>query len=313
MNDKEWLWNNYLAPGAIMLIAGHPKVGKTTLIEGLTRAMAGGADFLGQTTIPTTALIVSEELEMSFKGRKADLGPAPPRTIIDRSNGSINRRREPWPDFVQRMADLAIENDHGLIVFDSFPRASGLDREEVANDAGAVDEKLTPLLDYVSGELNLAVVLVHHLNRAGYPRGSSAFEGGVDVVSILRRTSTSTRFTIDSKSRYSCTPRSLRAVLGDAPDLDRASKPWTYTLIGEGRQGNRTALWDALEQANGDGATYAELGAMSGAAPSTMHRAIPEWEQAGKVERLRSGTKTDPYRFKLKPTQDSLSLTPSPK
>src|SRR5215207_818556 len=44
----EWVWRDFLARGAVTLLAGKPKAGKSTLALGLARAITQGAEFLGR-------------------------------------------------------------------------------------------------------------------------------------------------------------------------------------------------------------------------------------------------------------------------
>lgn len=289
------LWEGYVAPDELTMLAGHEKIGKTTLLEGLTRAMARGDDFLGHATTPATALWVSEEAPTAFARREGELGPAPARDVVPRREAM----RLPWDALVEHAWDAALEGGHGLVVFDSFLKLSGLDRErESENDASTVSGLLRPLLLMPEG---VAVVFVHHLNRKGYVRGSGAFGASVDTSVRLLRRERATAFDLRADARNPRTPKTLRG------DLDRRGSPWRYVALGEGGGASSAAVWDAVKAAGPNGATVEELVAASGATARTVKNCLrgypakdggrPGWLETGRVARTGAGMAGDPYRY----------------
>jgi len=45
--EPDWLWQGFLAPGSLTMMAGHPFAGKSMLVSGLLKALETGASFLG--------------------------------------------------------------------------------------------------------------------------------------------------------------------------------------------------------------------------------------------------------------------------
>src|SRR5438094_1400525 len=64
-----WLWESYLPKGALTVLAAQPKVGKSTLVYPLTRAIVRGERFLGYATAKTPVLILSEERTWDLRQR----------------------------------------------------------------------------------------------------------------------------------------------------------------------------------------------------------------------------------------------------
>jgi AAA domain-containing protein len=54
--EADWILPGYLARGVVTLIAGHPKVGKTTFVAHMAHAVARGGLFLDRSTTPTPVL-----------------------------------------------------------------------------------------------------------------------------------------------------------------------------------------------------------------------------------------------------------------
>ncbi len=67
-----WLWEGYLAPGALTLLTSQWKSGKTTLVSILLAKLKTGGQLAGLSLAPGKAVVVSEEPRTS--GRSAAIG-----------------------------------------------------------------------------------------------------------------------------------------------------------------------------------------------------------------------------------------------
>ena len=93
-SQPNWLWEGYLSPGAITLLAGRPKVGKTTLLFPLIAALERGESFLDRPTIPTRALMLSEEREQTLaEKRELYLAGADPLLLMRHEQGAARLAR----------------------------------------------------------------------------------------------------------------------------------------------------------------------------------------------------------------------------
>jgi hypothetical protein len=59
--EPKWLLDGFLAPGAVTLVAGRPKVGKSTFLFALFEALATGQPFIGLDTCQSGILLLTEE------------------------------------------------------------------------------------------------------------------------------------------------------------------------------------------------------------------------------------------------------------
>jgi RecA-family ATPase len=60
--EPDWIWDGYVAPAAISLIAGKPKSGKSTLACALAEELTAGSDsFLGRPLRRCSVVYLSEE------------------------------------------------------------------------------------------------------------------------------------------------------------------------------------------------------------------------------------------------------------
>jgi hypothetical protein len=83
-----------------------------------------------------------------------------------------------WPELIAGTTEWALETGARMLVVDSFATLAGLQAEH-ENDAAAVTNALKPLED--SAGKGLAVLFLHHANRQGRARGSTAFGAAADI------------------------------------------------------------------------------------------------------------------------------------
>jgi hypothetical protein len=164
--EPDWLWQGFLAPGSLTMLAGHPFAGKSMLVSGLFRALETGEPFLGRTTKAASALLVTEEDQASLRERAGRFELFEIRSeYLDRSS-SVGHD---WAALIAGATELALAEEHRLLVIDTFPGLAGLGDEQ-ENDAGAITSRLQPL--QVAAGAGLAVLFLHHMNNANQPRGS---------------------------------------------------------------------------------------------------------------------------------------------
>jgi predicted ATP-dependent serine protease len=199
--EPVWLWDGFLAPGAVTLLYGPPKVGKSTLVYGLLGALALGQRFLDRATRPTSALILSEEPPEAMKAKLATFGGLETHHGVRRAD----LRALTWSHQIAGAAKYARTNRAGLIVVDTFGDLAGL-RGEEENDAGAVQAALDPLKEVAERD-GLSVLLIHHSRKSGGShgtgvRGSSAFVAAVDTFAEVQRGGGGARRTLRYESRF---------------------------------------------------------------------------------------------------------------
>jgi hypothetical protein len=291
--EPDWLWQGFLAPGSLTMLAGHPFAGKSMLVSGLLRALETGEPFLGRTTKAASALLVTEEDQASLRERAGRFGLFGIRSeYLDRSL-SVGHD---WSALITGATERALAKEHRLLVIDTFPGLAGLGDEQ-ENDAGAITSRLQPL--QVAAGAGLAVLFLHHMNNFNQPRGSKAFRGVVDTSMRFLRKAKSNSFRLESETRSttSVSP-SLRAELVQAPD------GWYYRSLDRGsstadasRRSVEDHLWQVLLEAGGQGITYAELDRREGLTVDVAKKRLPSWKTEGRVGRNGAGTKSDPYRW----------------
>ena len=74
--DVPWLWEGYVAEGALTLFGGREKSGKSTLTFSLLRSLLDGSSFLGQSCMSAPVVLLSEEPDAAVKEKLERFGLA---------------------------------------------------------------------------------------------------------------------------------------------------------------------------------------------------------------------------------------------
>jgi hypothetical protein len=274
------------------MLSGQPFAGKSTLVSGLLRSLAAGDPFLGQPTMPATALLLTEEDERQLWERAQLFG------LFDQGHEYLARRetlRCPWPALIEQATNLALARGHSLLVIDTFPGLAGLGDEQ-ENDAGAIGERLRPLQQAAGA--GLAVLFLHHMNAYSQPRGSSALRGAVDISIRFLRRGSDHAFQLQTQSRFLAA-----TTLTLSGELDTSAGEAFYRLrtsAGADSQSRRRTddlLLETLMDAGSTGMSYAELDKVGCLSRDMAKKRLPQWLREGKIRRRGGGTKNDPFRW----------------
>ncbi len=311
----EWVWEGYLAPGAVTLLGGKPKVGKSTLVGDLiTASVTGASSFLGRRVRGGPVVYVAEEGISTLLDKLPD---HPDLRVLTRETAWP---KPTWATVVEAATREAVDLGAWL-VFDTWGYWAGLG-PDAEKDAGATLKAVAALNR--ATRAGLAVVLVHHQRKAGGSdgdafRGSNALTGAVDALVEMERPGEDSppgHRQIVAVSRWrDVTPPLL---LVDR-DVDGS---WKVLGEGGGREeavglGWRGRVLEAIPEA-GD-VTVADLIALLGEGKRHWNPVLLELVKDGLVEREGEGRKGDPYRYrrargeppeKAVPESCSLSVPP---
>ena len=180
----DWVVEDRLARGSVNLVAGKPKVGKSTLVRGLGFSVAQGSRWLGHRCQRGTVVYVALEDKRSEVRRHlrqlGATGAEPLRFLIGRAP----------QDLLAKLAALIVAGDAiDMLIIDTAQRLFGL---RDANDYALVTAAFEPVLALARTH-GTCIVLVHHMGKTARDGidgvlGSTAWAASVDNVLTLNRT-----------------------------------------------------------------------------------------------------------------------------
>ena len=179
----DWLVEDRIPAGAIVLLAGLPKAGKSTLARDLTYAIATGQPWLGWPTHAGAVWYLTfedkrSEVRQHFT-RMGATGTEPVRVFAGQAPSGMTGT----------LHELAATERPALIVVDTLQR---LIRAKDLNDYAEVTRCFDPLLRLARETGATLLLLTHsstHRKRLGLDAvlGSTALSGSVDNVFVLTR------------------------------------------------------------------------------------------------------------------------------
>lgn len=284
--DIPWVLEGYLREGGLTLLAGPPKLGKTTFAYHALVSIALGKEFIGRQTSDESVLLLGvEEHRRDIVQRLKDCSEQDLSGLVKVAFGPL-----PFSDQILGEITAYIEREGiGLVVIDTLPAWWRLTDE---SDASEVIRKGMPLLEAIRQTDAAWLGLVHSRKGGGENgeeiRGSSALLGLSDVAISMKRTDGGKRQRkLETVSRYGDTPSELvielnedeYKVLGTPDELSSSAKA-EKVFVG---------LTDTPQ-------TVEELSAKTGLSKQGISEAIQRL--GAKVIRTGKGVKGDPYRFR---------------
>jgi AAA domain len=181
------LVDGILPRGSLTLFTAREKAGKSLLSVDLVCSMAAAEPFLDRAVTPGPTLLVPAEdhlREVRDRIKQRLRGKDDPPVLVLPVNGfTADRIRLEDPASMQGLYDLIEREEIALAVLDPM-RELHQQREDRSDDMGPL---LAPLRQ-LAHQTDCAVVLIHHMNRQGEARGSTAIKAAVDQEWAFRRT-----------------------------------------------------------------------------------------------------------------------------
>ena len=175
----EYVVDGVFGAGSLSVVVGDPGSKKTWSMLDCLAAVSVGDPWLGHSTLPRSVLFIDED---NGKRRiSARIGKAL------RAHGGTEDTLFFYTslagfDFgnsqdIDELRKLIIKTGAAIVVVDILPNVIPGKKENDATDIGPVLRALR----YVAEETQAAIVLIHHLSKAGLIRGTSAINGAMDL------------------------------------------------------------------------------------------------------------------------------------
>ncbi len=179
----EWIVENLFSAGSVSILAGEPGSGKTWVMLDCAVAVASQERWLGRATAGSSILILDEE--------------SGPRRL-KRRLGDVLRGHEAGadtPTYFTSLNQFDPKNDEDIAIVKEGIQETGaklLIIDALADIIPGCDENsvqdVQPVfmaLRKLAEETQVAIVILHHLNKQGGYRGSSAIKGAIDLLLVL--------------------------------------------------------------------------------------------------------------------------------
>lgn len=224
--EVDWIVPGYFARGAITLLAGYPKAGKSSLLAWFLACHERGDVFLGEPTSRGRALLMTEEFDPTIilKMRAFDVRDLAVVTLADSAQAGLD-----FAGAIESAVAQAQNEGRDTIVIDTLSAWATFKDE---NDAAEITRVIATVRTAVAGT-GLCVILVHHMRKGGGEygeaiRGSSALFALTEVAIEYAHKDRVTRSLVVT-SRFPDAPDPLFVRLEDGrfDVLDR--KEWDLT------------------------------------------------------------------------------------
>jgi hypothetical protein len=295
--DVTWLAYGLVGQGLTTELDGKvKKSGKTTLVLSLCRAILNGEQFLGQPTVRTPIVYLTEQSGPSFKRNLRDAG------LLGQEEFHLllwnDVRDRDWPTIITDAHLKLRETGALLLVIDTLGHFSRV-RGDDENKSGAAMKVMEPVLAVAAD--GVAVLLNRHDRKSGGEvgdsgRGSSAYAGAVDIVLHLERpearAGSERQRMLDGLSRFEETPEKLLIEL-------TSRQPFTYTALGDVADVRdrrlRIEILSCLPTNPEDAMREKELQEMVEARAVDFRRVLRRLLNEGEVIRIGPGKPGHPY------------------
>jgi hypothetical protein len=300
-----WICKPWLATEAITELDGKAKsAGKTTWALAMCKAILNGDHFLGEKTIKSGIVYLTEESRSTFSVALTRAGideSADLHLLFWRETNSLVSSETAgtiWRQIVTGAITHAKRKNARVLVIDTFAQFARLMGER-ENSAGDVLEAMEPL--QIARDSDLAVLLIRHERKMGggvgeSGRGSSAMTGVVDIVLRLHQLEGKhppNYRQLDALSRFDETPRETMIKLNE----DGSG----YEILGHSPAvAIDAAVSRVLQELSSEadkGLTMEELHKLTGVVRTTLQTALSQSESSGMLTKLGEGKKNNPLRY----------------
>ena len=291
-----WVIEGYVAQGRLTLLAGPPKLGKTTLSYEAVAKVTTGQPFLEREVQQGKVLVLGlEEHRSDIRIRLQRLGG---ECLAD----WVTLQFAPFPYDVKTLEQLRLyvrQEGIAMVLIDTLPAWWQLFDE---NAAAEVIRKITPLLQCVR-DTKAGWLAIAHTRKGGGQygeeiRGSSALLGAVDISISMKREGNGTKRVLEAVSRFRNTPGELVIDFRDA----------CYVCLGDAAvscsQDKAEKVFDALTD---EGQTSDDLVVKADMSKQDVSRGFALL--GNRAKREGKGVKGDPYLY----SRNTIRPTPNPK
>ena len=175
----EWVIEQLISEGSLSVFYGEPGSKKTYALISLAVCVALGKSWLGHVSHPRKVLIIDEEsgerrliLRIGAALRGELGGEETPLEFVSLAGFKMDKKKD-----IEELHDLVKEREVGLLIIDAL--ADIMDGDENSKQD---TQPVFSALRKIAESTNTAIIMIHHSNKSGGYRGSSAIKGALDLM-----------------------------------------------------------------------------------------------------------------------------------
>lgn len=284
---QRWIVENLLPVGGLVLLAGKPKSGKSTLARQLAGCIATGKDFLGRKTHKGSVLYFPlEEIDTEVVRHFKLLGLTCRESINLYFSVQCKERIAPLQNEIEKYKPA-------IVIIDPLFRFLHF---RDGNDYADVNKTLAPLMD-VARQTHTLILCIHHTGKndrfgGDSVLGSTAIFAAVDTLIILKET-TQGRTLISEGQRYGTLLENTLLTFDASTNSMALGTPKHTKDI--------TWMKNAILTTLTPNSQFTEmlLAQEIGGERAVRIKALSQLFTAKKISRIGKGRKGDPYKYAL--------------
>jgi hypothetical protein len=283
--EVAYVWHLTLPRGGFSICAAKPKVGKSTLVRNLVRAISKGEEFFGRPTVKGSVIYLClEEKRGEIAGHFRRMGASEEDILI-------HTGRTP-SDALTALEEAIEKYSPVLVIIDPLSRFV---RVADFNSYGDVTRALEPLIDLArSAECQPHILAVHHNGKGEREGGdsllgSTGFFGAVDTLLTMKRRDKVR--TLESVQRYGEDLPEVVVHLDAETGLVTPAGDVQALQLAE----RKAAVFDCVgDEALTEGDIKERVGGNAGLTSKALRALCEE----GLLKRTGAGRRNDPYLYR---------------
>ena len=207
----DWIVDGLISAGSVNVFFGEAGCGKTWALLDLAVCMANGAPWLGMATKQGAVLIIDEESgRRRLSRRMGDImrghGANDQTPIMATSLAAFDMGN---PNDIGKFYNLIINTGARLVIIDALADIMPGRDENAVKDTAPIFLSLRKIAE----ETQAAIIVIHHSNKTGGYRGSSAIKGAIDLLLSVEKKNDSNNLTFKTEKARDTTAGAFAATM----------------------------------------------------------------------------------------------------
>lgn len=281
----DWTVEGLISAGSVNVFFGEAKCGKTWALLDLAVCVANGAPWLGMVTKQGAVLIIDEESGRRRLSRRMnailqghDAGPETPVMAVSLAAFDMGN-----PNDIGEVYNLIISTGARLVIIDTLADIMPGRDENAVKDTQPVFLSLRKIAE----ETQAAIIIIHHSNKTGGYRGSSAIAGAIDLLLSVEKRNDSNNMTFKTERARDTTAGAFSATMNFMDGKFWLTASEYEKTTAEYNKGARYVMRFLSAQATG---TMADItGSADACSEETARKSVFALVNVGIVERINPG------------------------